>query len=312
MDTVIEMISQNGTLFVLAGTFVVFCGVFGVVTRGLRGQSRGPAWFNVGMGLAIAAIPQYAPWMLGTMYSLLGGADKPVAETPDPEPAPEAFSLDLSWVPGVLVVVGVIAGACVFAAGLFHYYSRSLRPSLLKTRSEAQTAATLVAEARKTLERVVLGSASYETDLSKQIDYPMMTDVSEPLVGKYVREMRQAQERERALVKKPLLSDAQHFSDAVTNLKVSYEAAVRKAERVRWSSFTVAEQKRLKDARIALDVIQDSSTTAEQRNAQYKRIAKLLDGLIVLTEPVKQSLAAWVPMLALEDGSRTAPLLKTA
>jgi hypothetical protein len=143
-------------------------------------------------------------------------------------------------------------------------------------------------------------------DLAKQIDYPMMTDVTEPTVGKYVREMRQAQEQERALAAKPLLADAERFSNSVTCLKISYEAAVRKAERVRWSSFSVAEQRRLKDARIALDVIQDSSTTTEQRNAQYKRISKLLDGLIVLTEPVKQALSAWVPMLALGAGSASA------
>lgn len=83
----------------------------------------------------------------------------------------------------------------------------------------------------------------------------------------------------------------------------SYEAAVSMAEKVRWSGFTVDEKKRLKDARVALDVIQDSSTTPEQRNAQYRRIAKLLDGLIVLTAPVRQSLASWVPILALESSA---------
>lgn len=82
-------------------------------------------------------------------------------------------------------------------------------------------------------------------------------------------------------------------------------SAFSRAEKVRWSGFTVDEKKRLKDARVALDIIQDSSTTPEQRNAQYRRIAKLLDGLIVLTAPVRQSLAAWVPMLAIE--SPTAP-----
>lgn len=88
--------------------------------------------------------------------------------------------------------------------------------------------------------------------------------------------MRYAQELERALMMRPLLADAERFSTTVTSLKV-------KAEKVRWSGFTVAEKKRLKDARVALDIIQDSSTTPEQRNAQYRRIAKLLDGLIVLT-----------------------------
>lgn len=97
---------------------------------------------------------------------------------------------------------------------------------------------------------------------------------------KYVREMRQAQPLERALMQKPRLEDAERFSNTVTGLKVSYEAAVSMAEKVRWSGFTVDEKKRLKDARVALDIFQDSSTIPEQRNAQYRRIAKLLDGLM--------------------------------
>lgn len=125
--------------------------------------------------------------------------------------------------------------------------------------------------------------------------------MSDRLVGKYVREMRHTQELERALMRKPLLADAERFSTTVTGLEVSYEAAVSMGEKVRWSGFSVAEKKRLRDARGALDIVQDSSTTPEQRNAQYRRIAKLLDGLIVITAPVRQSLAEWVPMLAIES-----------
>lgn len=250
-------------------------------------------------------LPAAFPVMMNGVTSVFGVADK-VPETPAPEQPAESLPsapADLSWIPGVLVAIGAVAVVATIGVGLFHYYSKSFRPAFLKNRSATLTAATLVAEARKTLEWVILDSASYETDLAKQIDYPMMTDVSERLVGKYVREMRQAQQLERALMKKPRLEDAERFSTAVNGLKVSYEAAVSRAEKVRWSGFTVAEKKRLKDARIALDVIQDSSTTPEQRNAQYRRIAKLLDGLIVLTAPVRQSLAAWVPMLSLESSA---------
>jgi hypothetical protein len=199
-------------------------------------------------------------------------------------------------------VAGVVVAAVAVGLGLFHYYRKSLRPSIAKTRAEAATAAKLVTEGREMLKWVLLDSASYETDLAKQIDYPIMTDVSEPLVSAYVREMRQLQILERSLAAKPLLADAQNFMNLAAGLKVSYEAAVAKAERVRWSNFTIAEKKRLKDAQTALRMVHDSSTTPEQRNAQYKRIAKLLDGLITLTDPVKLALSAWVPMLALEAG----------
>lgn len=268
----------------------------------VRGESTEGIFVTLFPGALLIGAPIMLPPTYRTLMSLFGNGSTPEAPAPQPPAAPAPstsapVSIDLSSVPGALIAVAAIAAVGV---GLFHYYNKVMRPSLRKNRSEAASAATLIAEAKKTLESVALDSASYETDLGKQIDYPMMTDVAEPVVGKYVREMRYAQELERALVKKPSLSDAERFSSTVTGLKVSYEAAVRKAEKVRWSSFTAAEQKRLKDARTALDLIQDSSTTPEQRNAQYRRIAKLLDGLIVLTAPVRQSLAAWVPMLALE------------
>lgn len=274
-----------------------------------RGESTAGIWGSLMAGAAMVGFPIMFPSMVKLLTSLIDptghNSDAPAPEPPH-DPAPAAAPADLSWIPGVLTGAGAVAVLAAIATGLYHYYSKSLRPSLLKRRSEALAAATLVTEARKTLEWVILESASYETDLAKQIDYPMMTDVAEPLVGKYIREMRHAQELERALLKTPLREDAEHFSTAVTGLKVSYEAAVRQAEKIRWSNFSVAEQKRLKDARTALSIIQDASTTPEQRNAQYRRISKLLDGLIVLTAPVRQSLAAWVPQLALE-GTATRP-----
>lgn len=288
---------------IIGGTLIAFSAVrFGF--RTLQGRSTEGTFTTIVPGVLMVAAPIGLPLLYKTLMSLFHDAstEQPTPEQPAPPPPAESapVQIDWSWAPGVLLAVGAVAAIAAVGVGLFHYYNKALRPSFLKNRSEAASAATLVAEAKKTLEWVVLDSASYETDLAKQIDYPMMTDVAEPLVGKYVREMRHAQELERALVKKPGIADAERFSSTVTGLKVSYEAAVRKAEKVRWSNFTAAEQKRLKDARTALDLIQDSSTTPEQRNAQYRRIAKLLDGLIVLTAPVRQSLAAWVPMLALE------------
>ena len=309
-DVLADSVEQFGAWFVLVGSLMVILSILNYLLRSVSGRANlGEMVMSVVTGILIAALPQLLTVGTDALNQLSGYSDSRAdKETSVPEPdvttSSPAASSDWSWVPGALSIAGAIAGALVVGVGLFYFYSRFIRPSLTKSRAEAQSAATLVSEARKTLEWVVLDSASYETDLAKQIDYPMMTDVSEKLVGKYVREMRHVQELERALAKKPLLSDAQYFSNAVTDLKVSYEAAVRKAERVRWNSFTFAEQKRLKDARIALDVVQDSSTTPEQRNAQYRRIAKLLDGLIVLTEPVKQSLSAWVPMLTLETGKQ--------
>lgn len=309
LNPTFELVYQYKIVFIAIGILVGAMGFFKAATGLVRGHGAAGGIANIVLGTTIICFPQLLPVIVNApnfLFNLFGLTVPDVpSDAKTTEPAVETSApADLSWVPGVLVAAGVATAALLAGLGLFHYYRKSLAPSLAKKRSEAKTAGALVAEARKTLEWVVLDSASYETDLAKQIDYPMMTDVSEPRVGKYVREMRYAQELERALAAKPLMDDAERFSNAVHSLKVSYDGAVRKAETVRWSSFSFAEQKRLKDARIALDVVQDSSTTPEQRNAQYRRIAKLLDGLIVLTEPVKQSLATWVPMLALE-GTKT-------
>lgn len=312
-----DMLVPYQPLFLVVGSLVVFWGLFQAVSGTLRGAGPGAGIMNSVAGIVCCLAPQIFPAAAGLLekfvFFVTGTETSDGQSTQQPEPVDSVPSgpADLSWVPGVLVIAGVVAAAVVAGLGLFHYYRNHLSPSLAKARSEAATAATLVATAREKLKQVVLDSASYEIDLGKQIDYPMMTDVTVPAVGKYVREMRQSQELERALAAKPLLADAERFSNMVTCLKISFDHAVRQAERVRWSSFSVAEQRRLKDARIALDVIQDSSTTAEQRNAQYKRISKLLDGLIVLTEPVRQSLSVWVPMLALGTGS-TSPTVATS
>ncbi|ACL42007.1 hypothetical protein Achl_4056 (plasmid) [Pseudarthrobacter chlorophenolicus A6] len=311
-DNILELVARIQPILSLIGILLVVWAVAKFAFRSARGESPAGIWGQLVMGLVMIVVPMTLPVVANALNGGLGEGEQ-VQEAPaheQPAESSPATPADLSWIPALLVGIGVLAALAAIGVGLFHYYSKSLRPAMRKSRSEALTAATLVAEARKTLAGVILDSASYETDLAKQIDYPIMTDVSEPLVGKYVREMRHAQELERALMKKPPLADAERFSSTVTGLKVSYEAAVRRAEKIRWSSFTASEQKRLKDARTALDLIQDASTTPEQRNAQYRRIAKLLDGLIVLTAPVRQSLAAWVPMLALEgpvDPQETLP-----
>lgn len=226
----------------------------------------------------------------------------PPTPTAAPTTTPKAAAADFSWLPGALMILAIGLVVALLLWCVVHYAA----PALTRRRSAKRFARDLTAAARKTLNAVVLESASYETDLAKQIDYPLMTDVSEPLVGTYIREMRTVQELDHALGTAPTVDEAKAFSEAAAHLDVSFKAAVARAEKVRWSSFTAEERKRLKDARTALAVIQDSSTTAEQRNAQYKRITRLLEGLIALTEPVKLALGEWVPMLAIEEATPAA------
>lgn len=257
-----------------------------------------------------------APIMGGTIrmvyvvfgaFGLAPGQDSTSASKPSqPEAVQQAPAsnpgMDWSWVPGLAAGLGIaMLAAGAIAGGVFLY--RWLAPRRDKRRAEAAHQSSLLEEAKNKLQKVILESARYETDLGLQIEYPMMTDLSETTVSRYVKEMRRAQELERSLPVKPTLDQIRIFSDAVTDLEVYFDAAVAKAEKVRWSGFSVPEKKRLKDAQTALSLIEDSSTTEEQRNAQYKRIVKLLEGLITLTEPVRLALSARVPMLAIGSGN---------
>lgn len=284
-----------GVLFLVAAVFKAlrreFIEFFGCLIIGLMAMGM-PA-------LLSAALP--SPQTPGRAAE----PSNPPASTPTPTPAtpaPKAAAADFSWLPGALIILAIGLVGALLLWCVVHYAA----PAWTRRRSAKQFAGDLTAAARKTLNGVVLESASYETDLAKQIDYPIMTDVSEPLVGIYIREMRTVQELDRALGDAPTVDEAKAFSEAAAHLDVSFKAALARAEKIRWSSFTTEERKRLKDARTALAVIQDSSTTAEQRNAQYKRITRLLEGLIALTEPVKLALSEWVPMLAIEEATPTA------
>lgn len=242
------------------------------------------------------------------MYGLAtGDTDEQDPKTAEPVKAPPP-EIDMSWLwqAGGAVLLLAVAGGLAFGGYVLWKKFSAVRRAAL---TENAHAASLIKSAIATLDSVVSASASYETDLAKQIDFPMMTDVTDPAVSAYLKDMRRAMNlRSLALAPgRPSLESATLFADAVHSLEISFNGAVAKAERVRWSSFTEAEKGRLKDAQTALAVIHDASTTPEQRNAQYRRITKLLEGLVNITAPALKELSAFVPMLVLESGKERQP-----
>ena len=242
------------------------------------------------------------------MFNFTAGAiNEQDPKTPAPTKTPPA-EIDLSWlwqVGGAIALLAVAAGLVFGGYVLWKKVSTAQR-RILAERAHAET---LVRNAVAALDTVVLESASYDIDLAKQIDFPLMSDATDPAVAAYLKDMRRAMNL-RSLASRPglpSLDSATTFADAVNTLEISFNGAVAKAERIRWSSFTEAEKSKLKDARTALAVIHDASTTPEQRNAQYRRITKLLEGLITITAPALRELSALVPMLVLEAAQDRRP-----
>lgn len=131
----------------------------------------------------------------------------------------------------------------------------------------------------------------YELDVAKQIAFPAMSDGRQPLTAAFLRAKKTAD----AL--RPTSADAKvseqqvtEYLDAVGNYSVAFEIAERDARRLRNSTFSESERKRLDRAQQLLKVAVDESATQAERNVAYKRVREELDGLIVLSEEAVQVL----------------------
>ncbi|MFT4259667.1 hypothetical protein [Microbacterium sp.] len=125
----------------------------------------------------------------------------------------------------------------------------------------------------------------YELDVSKLIAFPAMSDGRQPLVAAFLRAKKTAD----AL--RPASADAavpqrqvSEYLDAVGAYAVAFEVAEKDARRLRDSTFTEPERKRLERAQQLLKVAVDESATQAERNVAYKRVREELDGLVLLSD----------------------------
>lgn len=124
----------------------------------------------------------------------------------------------------------------------------------------------------------------YETDLAKLLDFPMMTDMRQPLTIEFHRARSRADLLRPATVD-DLVDDRDarlDYRDAVHEYASAFDVAEAEAIRRRRSDFSLEGQARLERAqqllRMATD---DSATTAERQNA-YAKAKREVDGLIAL------------------------------
>ncbi|MFB7249311.1 hypothetical protein [Microbacterium sp. NPDC056234] len=125
----------------------------------------------------------------------------------------------------------------------------------------------------------------YELDVAKLIAFPAMSDGRQPLTAAFLRAKKLAD------TLRPASADAKvseqqiaEYLDAVGNYAVAFEVAERDARRLRDSTFTEAERKKLDRAQQLLKVAVDDTATQAERNIAYKRVREELDGLIMLSD----------------------------
>ena len=127
----------------------------------------------------------------------------------------------------------------------------------------------------------------YEVNIAKLLDFPMMTDMRDPLTIAFHKAKRHAD-----LLRPERLDDlgsdraAQlEYRNAVHEYISAFEIAEAEAIRRRRSDFSADQQQRLARAQNLLHLAQDDAATPDERQNAYARARKELDGLIVLPAP---------------------------
>ncbi|MET4136106.1 hypothetical protein [Pseudarthrobacter sp. PvP090] len=125
----------------------------------------------------------------------------------------------------------------------------------------------------------------YELDVGKLIDFPVMTDVREPLTVAFLRAKRTA-DGLRPGTPEDITTAAQlgEYREAVHSFELAFDVAEREARRIKDSNFTGPERDRLATARKLLRIASDAAATPAERQTAYKRARRELDGLIVLPD----------------------------
>ncbi len=150
----------------------------------------------------------------------------------------------------------------------------------------------------------------YELDVAKLIAYPAMSDGRQPLTAAFLRAKREADSLRPASAKAKLPESAlAEYRTAVNDYEVAFDVAERDARRIKDSSFTDTERKRLEVAKQLLTVAIDQAATPAERQLAYRRVREELDGLISLSDGAIEVLEGKV---ALELTSGGAPASRAA
>ncbi|WP_143588448.1 hypothetical protein [Tersicoccus sp. Bi-70] len=144
---------------------------------------------------------------------------------------------------------------------------------------------------------------AYELDVARLIDFPMMTDVREPLTVDFIRAKRAA-DGLRPGSPEALLADdgVAEYREAVRRYEVAFDLAEREAVRLRDAHYSEGEQRRLAQARQLLRVAVDPGASANERQVAYTRVRRELEGIIVLPVEAVAALERRV-VLGLPSGS---------
>ncbi len=132
----------------------------------------------------------------------------------------------------------------------------------------------------------------YELDFAKLLDFPLMTDMRNPLTISFHKAKLRA-EFLRPAQAEDLLDDrdaAAQYLAAVENYATAFNIAEAEAIRTRRNDFSRGDQQRIARAQSLLRVASDSAAAPQERKNAYELARKELDGLIVLPSTTQASI----------------------
>ena len=132
----------------------------------------------------------------------------------------------------------------------------------------------------------------YELDFAKLLDFPLMTDMRDPLtVGFHKAKLRA--DFLRPVKAEDLLDDrdgAARYQAAVEDYVTAFNVAEAEAIRRRRSDFASDDQQRIARAQRLLRVARTTAAAPQERQNAYDLAGKELDGLIVLPSTTQASI----------------------
>ncbi len=191
----------------------------------------------------------------------------------------------------LLIVLLPLAGATVAAVRAFGANRRRAeQPSPPERTETPPTGDNHVAQwrsLRRILEEHSRTDArwlAYELDVAKLLDFPLMTDMRDPLTVAFHKAKLRA-DFLRPVKAEDLLGDREataQYRHAVEDYVTAFNTAETEAMRRRRSDFSGADQQRIARAQNLLRVASDPAATSQERGRAYDLARRELDGLIVL------------------------------
>ena len=132
----------------------------------------------------------------------------------------------------------------------------------------------------------------YELDIAKLLDFPMMTDMRNPLTIGFHKAKRRA-DLLRPETVDDLMGDRDarlEYRDAVAEYVSAFDIAEAEAIRRRRSDFSSEDQQRIERAQHLMRLATDGGATPQERQSAYSRARKELDGLIALPAMTRASI----------------------